>query len=112
VTRSHRSVVVRPLVADDWASVEAIHREGIATGNATFDAEPPSWQHFDAGRHPDLRLVAELDGRLVGWAAASPVSHRPVYAGIVEDSVYVAAAAQGQGVGRWRDTVILERRAP
>jgi phosphinothricin acetyltransferase len=84
----------------DWPAVESIYAEGIATGNATFESEPPDWEHFDAGKLAVGRLVAELDGQVAGWIAASPVSARPVYRGVVEHSVYVAASGRGQGIGR------------
>lgn len=91
---------IRPLTPADWPAVEGIYREGIATGHATFEAEPPSWEAFDAGKLPGLRLVAtDADGAVEGWAAASPVSARPVYRGVVEHSVYIAAAARGRGIG-------------
>jgi L-amino acid N-acyltransferase YncA len=90
---------VRALEPGDWPAVEAIFREGIETGHATFESETPTWEAFDAGRVPSLRLVAELDGKVVGWAAASPVSSRAVYRGVVEHSVYIAAAARGKGIG-------------
>jgi len=45
---------------------------------------------------------------VVGWAAASPVSNRPVYRGVVEHSVYVADAARGRGVGRALLTALVE----
>jgi len=83
----------------DWAAVAAIWAEGIATGNATFETEPPSWAAFDATRRPEGRIVAELEGAVVGWAALSPVSTRPCYAGVAENSVYVASTARGRGVG-------------
>jgi phosphinothricin acetyltransferase len=83
----------------DWPDVAAIWEEGIATGIATFETEPPSWQVFDAGRLRERRFVAELDEGVVGWAALSPVSSRPCYAGVAENSVYVAAAARSRGVG-------------
>lgn len=52
-------------------------------------------------RLPDQRLIAlHADGGVLGWAAASPVSARAVYAGVVEHSVYVAPAGHGRGVGR------------
>ncbi|MGK9148488.1 GNAT family N-acetyltransferase [Plantibacter flavus] len=93
-------VTVRSLVAADWSSVEAIYREGIAIGNATFEAEPPSWEQFDAGKLTIGRLVAVHEsGTVLGWVAASPVSAREVYRGVVEHSVYVASAAAGRGVG-------------
>ena len=59
----------------------------------------PSWEAWDAG-HPELRLVAELDGELAGWAALSPVSDRCCYRGVAENSVYVAAHARSRRVGR------------
>ncbi len=94
-------VTIRPMAGTDWPAVEAIYRAGIATGNATFEADPPSWEHFDAGKLNVGRLVATDDtGTVVGWVAASPVSSREVYRGVVEHSVYVAPAASGQGIGR------------
>ena len=76
-----------------------IYAEGIATGDATFETEPPTWEEFDAGRLPEHRLVAEEAGEVVGWAAVSPTSQRECYAGVVEHSVYVAESARGRGIG-------------
>lgn len=90
---------VGPLERADWPAVAAIYEEGIRTGNATFETEVPSFEEWDAS-HPTHRLVAKVDGAVVGWAALSPVSRRACYAGVVENSVYVAAEARGQGVGR------------
>jgi L-amino acid N-acyltransferase YncA len=83
----------------DWPHVEAIYVAGIATGDATFETEPPSWAEFDAGRLVGHRLVALEDGEVVGWAALSPTSQRACYAGVVEHSVYVAERARGRGIG-------------
>lgn len=93
-------MTVVPLIDEHWPEVERIHAAGIATGHATFEAEPPTWEQFDHAKLPDQRLVAVEDGRVVGWAAASGVSDRCVYAGVVEHSVYVDPAAGGRGVGR------------
>jgi L-amino acid N-acyltransferase YncA len=93
-------VLVRPLTADDWPVVETIWSAGIDTRNATFETETPSWSTFDATRHPEHRLVALDDGDILGWAALMPVSRRPCYSGVAENSVYVAAAARGRGIGR------------
>jgi L-amino acid N-acyltransferase YncA len=90
---------IRAMRADDWPAVERIYAAGIATGDATFETEPPAWEAFDAGRLAAHRLVAERDGRVVGWAAVSGVSERCVYGGVVEHSVYVDPAHAGQGVG-------------
>lgn len=92
-------MIVRPLLPEDWPEVERIYREGIAAGNATFESDPPPWEAFDAGKVRDARLVAVDGDAVVGWVAASSVSARPVYRGVIEHSVYVDPAAQGRGVG-------------
>ncbi|WP_445156203.1 GNAT family N-acetyltransferase [Arthrobacter sp. Hor0625] len=84
----------------DWPAVRQIYREGIATGQATFEVEAPDWNRFDASRLAAHRLVAEAPGvGILGWAAVSAVSARAVYAGVVEHSVYVSEAARGRGIG-------------
>jgi L-amino acid N-acyltransferase YncA len=94
------AVTIRPIRADDWPAVQQIYREGIASGHATFESEAPDWEQFNTSRLPRHRLVAETaEGRILGWAAVSPVSARPVYSGVVEHSVYVAAEAHGLGLG-------------
>jgi len=95
-------IVLRPMTPDDWPAVRDVYAEGIATGNATFETEVPTWQGWDAGHLADHRVVAvdAGSGALLGWAAVSPASDRCVYAGVVENSVYVAGAARGRGVGR------------
>ncbi|MDQ5822307.1 MAG: N-acetyltransferase family protein, partial [Actinomycetota bacterium] len=90
---------LRQLEADDWPTVREIFRQGIRSGLATFEVEAPSWQDWDTTHHAEHRLVAELGDRIVGWATLAPVSSRRVYAGVAEDSVYVADDAQGQGLG-------------
>ncbi|QXC60580.1 GNAT family N-acetyltransferase [Aquihabitans sp. G128] len=92
--------VVRTLRPEDWAAVRQIYADGIETGNATFETEPPDWEAFDTDHSPTLRLVADLDGAVVGWAAARLVSDRCVYAGVAEHSVYVASDARSHGIGR------------
>ncbi len=90
---------VREMVAADWEEVRRIYLEGIAGGNATLESEAPSWERWDAGHVRSCRLVAANGERILGWAAASPTSSRPVYAGVAEVSVYVERDAQGLGVG-------------
>jgi phosphinothricin acetyltransferase len=94
------SVDIEPMTPADWEEVRMIYQEGIASGQATFETEPPSWAEWDADHHPFARLVARRGGRVVGWAALSPVSGRRCYAGVAEVSVYVGAAFRGGGVGR------------
>jgi L-amino acid N-acyltransferase YncA len=94
---------ILPMTAAHWPAVRAIYAEGLATGQATFTTEPPTWADWDAGHLAAGRLVAaaaEAPDRLLGWAALSRVSSRCVYGGVAEVSIYVAAVARGQGVGR------------
>jgi phosphinothricin acetyltransferase len=84
----------------DWKAVRRIYLEGIATRQATFEVKPPTRRKWNQTHRRRPQLVAAVDGRVVAWAAVSPVSSRSVYAGVAEVSVYVAAHARGQGVGR------------
>jgi len=101
-------VSIRDLRPADWPAVRAVYEEGIRGGDATFETEPPSWERWDAG-HPELRLVAERDGAVVGFAALSPASERHCYRGVGEVSVYVAEAARGAGLGRALLDALVER---
>ena len=84
----------------NWPAVRAIYQAGIDAGNATFEVEPPSWERFDTGKLPAHRFVAvDASDQVLGWIVVMAVSSRPVYAGVVEHSVYVAPEAAGQGVG-------------
>lgn len=94
------TITLRPMRDADAETVLRIYREGIATGQATFQAEAPSWPDWDRGHLAHSRLVAEIAGEAVGWAALSATSARPVYRGVGEVSLYVAAPARGRGVGR------------
>jgi phosphinothricin acetyltransferase len=91
---------IRPMTPADWPEVERIHAEGIATGDATFETEPPTWDEFEGGKLTSHRLVAVEDEEVVGWAALAPTSARDCYRGVVEHSVYVADRARGRGIGR------------
>jgi L-amino acid N-acyltransferase YncA len=79
------------------AAVLAIYQAGIDEGNATFEICAPGWEAFTAARLPGHRFVATAAGQVAGWVAASAVSGRCFYAGVVEHSVYVHPAARGQG---------------
>jgi L-amino acid N-acyltransferase YncA len=92
-------VTVRALRAEDWETVRRIYAEGIATGIATFETAVPARSTLDARWLPDHRWVAEIDGQVVGWAAAVPVSDRKCYAGVAETSIYVDDDYHGRGIG-------------
>lgn len=91
---------VRAMTPVDWDAVRAIYREGIATGDATFEADAPEWREWDATRLAQPRLVACEAADVLGWAALTPVSARAIYRGVADVGLYVAAAARGRGVGR------------
>ena len=93
-------VTIEPLQRDHWPEVARIYAEGISTRNATFETEVPSWERWDAAHLHEHRFVALRDGAVAGFAAVSSVSDRCVYGGVVENTVYVAEAARGAGVGR------------
>ena len=93
-------LIITSMQPGDWGKVSGIYQEGIDTKLATFETEVPTWERWDAAHLPDARLLAKLDGKIVGWAALSPVSARPAYAGVAEVSLYVAAEARGRGVGK------------
>lgn len=90
---------ILPLLPEHWPAVEAVYAQGIAGGDATFETRTPAWERWDATHRPDCRLVAVLEGEVIGWAALSPVSARPAYRGVAEVSVYVADGNRVAGVG-------------
>jgi len=95
------AIAIAPMSAEDAAAVLAIYADGMATGDATFQTEAPAWEEWDSAHLRTPRLVArDGAGAVLGWCALSPVSRRAVYAGVAEESVYVAPGARGRGVGR------------
>ncbi|MGE5180027.1 MAG: N-acetyltransferase family protein [Bacteroidota bacterium] len=99
---------VEPMRAEDWPEVSRIYAEGIATGNATFETDLPTWAAWDAAHRRDCRLVVRDGNGLLGWAALSPVSGRCVYGGVAEVSVYVDDAARGRGAGKALLAALIE----
>jgi L-amino acid N-acyltransferase YncA len=95
----NNTILIRPMKASDWPAVAEIYKQGIATGNATFEQEVPSWKAWDHAHLKTCRLVAEIDGEIAGWAALSGVSGRCVYAGVAEVSVYISENHRGQKLG-------------
>ena len=62
--------IIEQMTPEDWRQVKSIYLEGIATGNATFETEAPSWEVWDAGHLPFARLVARDGETIVGWGGA------------------------------------------
>lgn len=93
-------MIIHLLEPHHWEAVRSIYLEGIATGNATFETDAPSWEAWDASHLRTCRLIALDNDTILGWAALTPVSGRCVYAGVAEVSIYIAEAARGKGVGK------------
>jgi len=94
------AVIIDRLTESHWDAVRQIHAEGIATGSATFETEaPPDWPTWSRSHLEIGRLVAAEGGKVIGWAALTPVSQRCVYAGVAEVSIYVAHDSRARGVG-------------
>jgi L-amino acid N-acyltransferase YncA len=98
-------VRIRPAELSDAEAIMAIYNPVVATSTATFDLVPrtledqQAWLSDRSGAR--IVLVAETEeGDVAGYAALSPYRERAAYATTVEDSVYVADAHHGRGVGR------------
>lgn len=91
---------IRMMTAADWMDVSRIYQQGIDTRMATFEATVPPWEAWDKSHLAHGRLLAQDATGVLGWAALTAVSHRCVYGGVAEVSVYVAAHARGRGVGK------------
>ncbi|MFI5803560.1 GNAT family N-acetyltransferase [Streptomyces sp. NPDC051561] len=93
------TVHVVPLTAAHADEVLAIYQARIDEGNATFETSAPTWETFDTAKLPEHRFAAlDTDGKVLGWAAATAVSDRCAYAGVVEHSVYVHPGTRGRGM--------------
>lgn len=92
-------IVVRELLKTDWIAVSNIYAEGIATGIATFETEVPEWELWNEKYIEHIRIVAELNNEVVGFAVLSQVSKRKVYKGVAEVSVYVSTNHWGHKIG-------------
>jgi len=95
---------IRKADRSDLLAITEIYNEAILTTTATFDTEPRSglerlkWFDSHDVRHPIL--VAELDGKVVGWSSLSRWSDRHAYDHTAETSFYVKSEYRGQGIGR------------
>ena len=96
---------IRDAQDQDFPAVQAIYAHHVRSSLATFEVEPPAIGEMTR-RHADVvgrglpYLVAELDGRLLGYGYAAPYRARPAYRYTIENSIYVAEDSRGHGVGR------------
>src|SRR5712692_2483146 len=92
-------ILIDEMRPEDWDQVRQIYLDGLATGQATFEVEAPSWEAWNKSHHAHSRLVARCSHRVIAWAALAPVSVRQCYAGVAEVSLYVSADQRDKGVG-------------
>lgn len=100
-----RDIAVRPATGADVAAIRSIYAHHVVHGLASFEEAPPDEAEMRRRLDEVLRrglpyLVAAREGSVCGFAYAVPYRSRSAYRYTVEDSVYVAAAAAGQGLGR------------
>lgn len=99
-----------PLLPEHYPRVAEIFKEGMETHIATFRREVPTWKEWDEGHIAAGRLVALLGEEVIGWVALSPAFPlREAYRGVVENSIYIARAHAGKGVGKLLLTAMLEQ---
>ena len=99
-----KDVIVRDATAADMVAVQRIYEHHVLKGLATFEEVPPTVEDMLARRAAVLKsglpyLVAEVDGTVAGYAYAASYRPRPAYRHTIEDSVYVADALGGRGIG-------------
>lgn len=99
MSENKNNLIVRTMLPVNWPSVADIYVQGLSTKNSTFQTEAPTWEEWDRNHSDTLRFVAVINEIVTGWAALSPVSSRPVYAGVMEVSVYVHEDYRGKGIG-------------
>ncbi len=100
-------IIISAMRREDYDQVRRIFQEGMHTRQATFETSAPSWEEWD-NRHLQVCRLAARHAEanpVLGWAALTPYSHRAVYEGVAEVSIYVGQSSRGKGVG----TALLTR---
>lgn len=93
-------VLIRKMKDEDWEEVQAIYKQGIDSGTATFMKNVPDFEYWDKAKLKIGRLVAEYNGKIVGWVTLSATSAREDYAGVNEVSIYVHENYKSLGIGK------------
>ena len=101
--RNADGIHIRAATLGDAPAIAEIYNQGIEDRIATYETEPRSakeqraWLRAVADRYPTV--VAQIDGKIVGWSCAGPYRTRECYRGIGEFSIYVRRDWRGRGVG-------------
>ena len=104
-TSTLSGLIIRPATPADLDAITEIYADAVTNGTASYELEPPTraemvarFETLAAGGFP--YLASESAGMVVGYAYAGPFRPRPAYRFIVENSIYVAPYAKGQGIGK------------
>ncbi len=98
-------LTLRPSTDEDVPAITAIYGHHVLHGTGTFETDPPTEADMKARRADVLgkglpHLVAEQQGRVLGFAYCQWFKPRPAYRYSAEDSIYLHPDAAGQGIGR------------
>ncbi len=110
-------MLIRPALASDAPALAAIYGHHVTHGLGTFEESEPSAEEMAARLEAVTRqglpyLVAEIEGKVSGFAYASPFRTRSAYRYTVEDSVYIAPDRLGQGLGKALLTAVIAACEP
>ncbi len=92
-------ITFRNFDKNDWIAISTIYKQGIETGNATFQQEVPTWEEWNNNHLQICRIAAIINDKIVGWCALIPVSSRCVYQGVAEESIYIDENYRGKKIG-------------
>jgi len=101
-------IALRQVEEGDQLKLLEIYAQGIATGHATFEEKPPTWEEWKQKHIASSSIVALEEGDIVGWAALSPFSIHSYYHGVAETSIYVEPGHAGKGIGRLLLTSLVD----
>lgn len=98
-------MIIRPTTDADLTAITAIYADSVLNGTGTFELDVPTAAEMRARLAAPAALglpvlTAEIDGHVAGYAYAGPYRQRAAYRFLVEDSIYVAEAFRGRGVGK------------
>lgn len=110
----HSGIRVRDAVTADMSAIQAIYAYHVLHGSASFEETPPTSDEMARRRDAVLKsglpyLVAEMQGRVVGYAYATSYRPRPAYRHTIEDSIYVEHGLNRHGIGQALLTELIKR---
>lgn len=107
-------IKIRPSLEGDNKAIQKIYEYEVLNGTATFDKVPPGVEELSKKRQAIIdqgfpHLVAECEGRVVGYSYVSLYRQRSAYSKTVENAIYIDPDYRGQGVAKALMTAILDR---